>query len=125
MRQGEVLTIAEEFAQVGIHEVKSDLVEQAGMPLWNLVVIQIKRHFMTRVSPGEELKNLLMKLHPNNKASGFVQQLDYHLAADGQLEDLVYHSCINYLIGRCASTQTISRDNGLLSEANKDEKYMF
>lgn len=39
MRQGEVLTIAEEFAQVGIHEVKSNLMEQAGRPLWNLVAL--------------------------------------------------------------------------------------
>jgi len=37
MRQSEVLTIAEGFAQVGIHEVKSVLMEQAGRPLWNLV----------------------------------------------------------------------------------------
>ena len=32
---------------------------------------------------------------------------------------------LRLVLGRCASTQTISRDNGLLSEANKDEKYMF
>jgi dnd system-associated protein 4 len=37
MSQGEVLTIAEEYAQVGIHEVKAELLEQAGRPLWNLV----------------------------------------------------------------------------------------
>ena len=35
-----IATIAEEFAQVGIHEVKSDLVEQAGQALWNLVATQ-------------------------------------------------------------------------------------
>ena len=39
MRQSEVLSIAEEFAQIGIHEVKSDLVEQAGQALWNLVAL--------------------------------------------------------------------------------------
>ena len=36
MRQSEVLRIAEEFAQTGIHEVQSDLMQQAGRPLWNL-----------------------------------------------------------------------------------------
>lgn len=36
MNQGNVLTIAAEYAQVGIHEVKAELLEQAGRPLWNL-----------------------------------------------------------------------------------------
>lgn len=39
MSQGEVLTIAEEYAQVGIHEVKAELLEQAGRPLWNTVAL--------------------------------------------------------------------------------------
>jgi dnd system-associated protein 4 len=37
MDQGKVLTIAEEYAQVGIHQVKAELLEQGGRPLWNLV----------------------------------------------------------------------------------------
>lgn len=37
LNQGDVLTIAEEYAQAGIHEVKAELLEQAGRPLWNLV----------------------------------------------------------------------------------------
>lgn len=36
MRPSEVLTIAEEYAQVGIHELKAELLDQAGRPLWNL-----------------------------------------------------------------------------------------
>ncbi|NNJ10282.1 hypothetical protein EKD04_008075 [Chloroflexales bacterium ZM16-3] len=39
MSQGEVLTIAEEYARVGIHDVKAELLDQAGRPLWNLVSI--------------------------------------------------------------------------------------
>lgn len=39
MSQSDVLTIAEEYAQVGIHEVKAELLEQAGRPLWNLVSV--------------------------------------------------------------------------------------
>lgn len=39
LREGEILTIAEEFAQSGIHEVKAYLLDQAGRPLWNLVSI--------------------------------------------------------------------------------------
>lgn len=39
MNQGDILTIAEEYAQVGIYEVKTELLEQSGRPLWNLVSI--------------------------------------------------------------------------------------
>jgi dnd system-associated protein 4 len=39
MNQANVLTIAEEYAQAGIHEVKSELLEQPGRPLWSLVSI--------------------------------------------------------------------------------------
>ncbi len=34
---GEVLTIAEEHAQAGIHELKRHLLDQRGKALWNLV----------------------------------------------------------------------------------------
>ena len=37
LREGEILMIAEEFAQAGIHEVKSHLLDQPGRPLWNLM----------------------------------------------------------------------------------------
>lgn len=59
---------------------------------------------MSTISPGGKLKNLLMKFHPNSGTQGFLQQLDYYLAADGQMEDLMYHSCINYLIRRLINT---------------------
>jgi dnd system-associated protein 4 len=36
-RLDEVLTIAEEYAQAGIYEMKSQLLEQRGRPLWNLI----------------------------------------------------------------------------------------
>lgn len=39
MSQSEVLRIAESYAQVGIHEVKSELLEQSGRSLWNLVAL--------------------------------------------------------------------------------------
>lgn len=36
-RFGEVLAIAEEYANAGIYEVKSSLLDERGRPLWNLV----------------------------------------------------------------------------------------
>lgn len=36
-RIGEVLTIAEEYANGGIYEVRADLLDGRGRPLWNLV----------------------------------------------------------------------------------------
>ena len=36
-RQGELLTIVEEYAYAGIYEIRSQLLEQRGVPLWNLV----------------------------------------------------------------------------------------
>jgi len=41
LQEGNILAIAEEYAQVGIHEVKAELLDQAGRPLWNLVSIQL------------------------------------------------------------------------------------
>lgn len=37
MSQGEILTIAEEYAHAGIHEVKAELLDQPGRALWNVV----------------------------------------------------------------------------------------
>jgi len=34
---GEVLTIAEEYAHAGILELKDELLDRGGKPLWNLV----------------------------------------------------------------------------------------
>lgn len=36
LRPSELLTIAEEYAQVGIREIETNLVQQSGRPLWNL-----------------------------------------------------------------------------------------
>jgi dnd system-associated protein 4 len=36
-RPGEIYGIAEEYANTGIHEVKADLLDEQGRPLWNLV----------------------------------------------------------------------------------------
>jgi dnd system-associated protein 4 len=36
-QQSNILTIAEEYAQVGIHDVNAYLLDQSGRPLWNLV----------------------------------------------------------------------------------------
>lgn len=41
MSQGEILAIAEQYAQVGIHDVKAELLDQAGRPLWNLATLVI------------------------------------------------------------------------------------
>lgn len=37
MREGEILAIAEEYANAGIHELKAYLADEGGRPLWNLV----------------------------------------------------------------------------------------
>ena len=34
---GEVLTIAEEYAYIGVYEIKTQLIDERGQPLWNLV----------------------------------------------------------------------------------------
>ncbi|GAB4190327.1 MAG: hypothetical protein OHK0022_02970 [Roseiflexaceae bacterium] len=41
MHPGQILTLAEEYAQVGIHEIKAELIDQSGRPLWNLLNIQM------------------------------------------------------------------------------------
>jgi dnd system-associated protein 4 len=40
MSSGDILTIAEEYAQVGIHDVQTELINQPGRPLWNLVSLE-------------------------------------------------------------------------------------
>lgn len=36
VHENEILRIAEEYANMGIREIKSDLLDQPGQPLWNL-----------------------------------------------------------------------------------------
>lgn len=36
---GDILTIAEEYAQGGIHDLKSQLLQQGGRPLWNMIAL--------------------------------------------------------------------------------------
>ena len=37
LQLGDILTVAEEYAHAGIHDLKSSLLDQGGRPLWNLV----------------------------------------------------------------------------------------
>jgi dnd system-associated protein 4 len=37
LSQDEVLTIAEEYANAGIHELRASVMDEYGQPLWNLV----------------------------------------------------------------------------------------
>ena len=37
MQLGDILTIAEEYAHAGIHDLKAHLLDERGYPLWNLV----------------------------------------------------------------------------------------
>ncbi len=37
LRLGDILTIAEEYAYAGIHDLKAHLLDHYGRPLWNLV----------------------------------------------------------------------------------------
>lgn len=41
LNQGAILTIAEEYAQAGIHDVKAELLDQGGQPLRNLVAMLV------------------------------------------------------------------------------------
>ncbi|GAB4190333.1 MAG: hypothetical protein OHK0022_02980 [Roseiflexaceae bacterium] len=80
---------------------------------------------MNKISPGEELKNLLMKFHPKTHSTNFVKQLDYCLAADGELEQLIYLSSINYLIRRFINTsQYIYQEYGEYSFRSELQQYL-
>jgi hypothetical protein len=59
---------------------------------------------MNMISPGEKLKRILLEIHREPSQNGFIKSLDFYLAADGGLEDLIYHSCINYLLRRLINT---------------------
>jgi dnd system-associated protein 4 len=37
LSQNEILTIAEEYANAGIHELRASILDEPGQPLWNLV----------------------------------------------------------------------------------------
>jgi len=37
LSQDEILIIAEEYANVGIHELRASVLDEYGRPLWNLV----------------------------------------------------------------------------------------
>lgn len=39
LREDQILRIAEEYANAGIHEIKREIVDQQGEALWNLVVL--------------------------------------------------------------------------------------
>lgn len=39
LNQDEILTIAEEYANAGIHELRVSVLEEYGQPLWNLVAM--------------------------------------------------------------------------------------
>jgi len=58
------------------------------------------------MNPGEELKVFLTQIYSNSssKADGFLAKLDNDLMCDGSLIDIVYRSCINYIIRRLITT---------------------
>ncbi len=39
LRRNDILTVAEEYANAGIYELRASLLEEYGQPLWNLVSI--------------------------------------------------------------------------------------
>jgi dnd system-associated protein 4 len=39
LNQNDILTIAEEYANAGIHELRASILDEPGQPLWNLVRI--------------------------------------------------------------------------------------
>ncbi len=41
LRRNDILTIAEEFANAGIYELRASLLEEIDLPLWNLVKLLI------------------------------------------------------------------------------------
>jgi hypothetical protein len=54
------------------------------------------------MNPGEKLQEFLIDLYPKNNL-GVIKQVDYHLAADGDIEGYTYMSVINYLVRRLIS----------------------
>lgn len=43
LRRGDILTIAEEYANAGIYELRESMLNQQGRPLWNLVALLNER----------------------------------------------------------------------------------
>jgi len=39
LSEDEILTIAEEYANAGIHELRAGVLDEYGQPLWNLVAM--------------------------------------------------------------------------------------
>ena len=57
-------------------------------------------------NPGQQLQFLLREIYPpdsKDKAS-FVQRIDNGLIAEGDFDELVYNSCINYVVRRLITT---------------------
>lgn len=66
-------------------------------------------------SPGLELRNLLKKLYPFDplKKRSFVSKIDAALIAEGEFSQLVYDSCIYYMVRRLITTaQYLNRQYG-------------
>lgn len=58
---------------------------------------------MFDINPGESLVNLLKKIYPQN-LPGFLQKMDGDLLCDGDFENIVFMSCINYIARRLITT---------------------
>ncbi len=57
-------------------------------------------------NPGEELQRLLKKIYPPDTEgrTSFIQRIDSGLRAEGDFAELVYDSCINYMVRRLITT---------------------
>jgi len=58
---------------------------------------------MSDINPGEELQNFLTQLY-SSQAGDFLQRVDYDFMSDGDLYDLFFSSCINYILRRLITT---------------------
>lgn len=65
----------------------------------------------TKLTPGEELRQILQELLPNDRPdhSAFGSRLDLFFIADGDLSELIYQSCINYMLRRLVTTAEFLR----------------
>jgi 5-methylcytosine-specific restriction endonuclease McrA/ribosomal protein S14 len=58
---------------------------------------------MDDINPGENLVSLLKKLYPQNSPA-FLRKMDSDLMCEGEFENIVFMSCINYIARRLITT---------------------
>ncbi len=76
-------------------------------------------------NPGEELQRLLKKIYPPDTEgrTSFIQRIDSGLRAEGDFAELVYDSCINYMVRRLITTAEYIRDMRREGRPDPDRRF--